>query len=218
MKILVVGKTTDKYLPFDNIREHFYIDEPHEGENIDSLNPYYCELTGLYYLWKNCKDDIVGLEHYRRYFVDGKRNLLSEEKIRDILSKDDIICANHDSIMTRCSLGNRFIYPACSVGAMQFELRLILDIMEVYHPDKIDRFKKFLREPWHYQFNMFICKKVLIDEYCEFLFELLTPISDKMLDKIKPRSIGFLAEILLFTFWVQEKNLNVYEINPVVLK
>ena len=90
--------------------------------------------------------------------------------------------------------------------------------MEVYHPDKIDRFKKFLREPWHYQFNMFICKKELIDEYCEFLFELLTPISDKMLDKIKPRSIGFLAEILLFTFWVQEKNLNVYEINPVVLK
>jgi phosphopentomutase len=88
-------------------------------------------------------------------------------------------------MMTRCSLGNRFIYPACSVGAMQFELRLILDLMEIYYPEKLERFKKFLHEFWHYQFNMFICKKELIDEYCKFAFYLLKPISDSMLDKIK---------------------------------
>ena len=42
MKIFVVGKKTNKYMAFDNIREHFYIDEPHTGDNIDELNPYYC--------------------------------------------------------------------------------------------------------------------------------------------------------------------------------
>lgn len=218
MKIFVVGKKTNKYMAFDNIREHFYIDEPHTGNNIDELNPYYCELTGLYYLWKNCKDDVVGLEHYRRYFVDGKRKLLSEEKINDILKSNDIICADFDSMLTRCTLEDRFNRPACSVGTMKLELKIIKDLMKIYHPEMYDDFEKYLKQKYHYQFNMFICKKELINEYCEFLFTMLKPISDKMLDKIKKRSIGFIGEILLFTFWVQQKKLLVYEVSPAVFK
>ena len=41
--------------------------------NISEKNPYYCELTGLYWAWKNLDAEYIGLVHYRRYFTSVKR-------------------------------------------------------------------------------------------------------------------------------------------------
>ena len=62
MSIYVVGSSKNLFLECDDIREKFIVDAPHEGANIDLLNPWYCELTGLYYLWKNATSKYVGLE------------------------------------------------------------------------------------------------------------------------------------------------------------
>lgn len=50
-----------------------------EGDNISHLNLYYCELTAIYYLWKNRPDyDYYGLCHYRRFLTFRKLSFLNK--------------------------------------------------------------------------------------------------------------------------------------------
>ncbi|MGN0070087.1 MAG: DUF4422 domain-containing protein [Prevotella sp.] len=68
-------------------------------DNISDKNDTYCELTGLYHLWKHVSDvDAVGLCHYRRYFVKKAKLtkhpesiILSSQTLMDALHKHDII-------------------------------------------------------------------------------------------------------------------------------
>ena len=57
------------------------------GNNISYKNSNYCELTGLYWIWKNVDDPFKGLVHYRRYF--GKSNLSCN--INDIYTYDEMV-------------------------------------------------------------------------------------------------------------------------------
>ena len=65
------------YLPvcvgMDIKNDNFGYQPDNTGENISSKNPYYCELTGLYWAWKNLKADYIGLAHYRRHFCIQKK-------------------------------------------------------------------------------------------------------------------------------------------------
>ncbi len=61
----------DRYLPVFVGAASSDLDLPYqrddEGENISIKNPYYSELTGLYWAYKNLKADYIGLCHYHRY-------------------------------------------------------------------------------------------------------------------------------------------------------
>lgn len=194
MKIYVVGSSKNKFLPLDNIREKFLIDQPHEGDNIDFLNPWYCELTGLYYLWKHVDDEIVGLEHYRRYFVNEKGNLLSEGEIRETLKKYDII-----TLYNSKHSGIKFGFTKDNFKVMPYILACI-----TIKNENFGKFcKNYVLTPGLYACNMFICKKELINEYCEWIFnEVLLKYDNFSIS----RSHGWIAE-MLFGAWIEYKKL-----------
>lgn len=58
MCILVVGSRKNHFIRAD-YRERYIIEDEHTIPNIDVKNSLYCELTGMYYLWKYNKDQIV---------------------------------------------------------------------------------------------------------------------------------------------------------------
>ena len=61
------------------------------GENISTKNPNFCELTGLYWAWKNLDAEYIGLVHYRRHFTTKKYIPIKENKKYEIvLSKKEI--------------------------------------------------------------------------------------------------------------------------------
>ena len=212
MKILVVGNSKNKFLPLDDIREKFLVDEKHTGDNIDSLNPWYCELTGLYYLWKHADDDIVGIEHYRRYFINETGSLLSESEIRKLLNEHDVIVTYYSKNI-HDTLYNRINYFK-SIDV----LKKVAIALRFLHPEQYDLFVSFLNSTYHYQFNMIIANKKIINEYCEWLFGILNLVKDNFnVEDFTKRSIGYVCEIVLFSFWLTYTKKKIYD-NPVIWK
>lgn len=199
MKIYVVGSSKNRFLPLNDIREKFIINAEHEGENIDNLNPWFCELTGLYWIWKNSKEDIVGLEHYRRYFVNRRNQLLSEDEIRTILETNDIIC-----IRANYSYRNPPKTWLIKTGKWN-EMQKFLIFCKHYIGQKYyDACVEHLNGDWHALGNMFITKKEVIDKYCTFIFDILAAYieAEKHYGRELPRRIiGYFTEFL-FGAWL----------------
>lgn len=203
MKIYVVGSNKNKFLKLDNIREKFIINNKHEGDNIDNLNSWYCELTGLYWIWKNSNEDIVGLEHYRRYFVNEKNNILSEAEIKNRLKDNDIICIKVNYSKRRPP--KTWLIE----NGKWYDMQKFLCFIKAYiGKEYYEHCVKHLNGDWHVLGNMFICKKELIDEYCEFIFDLTLSYinAEKYFGRSLPkRIIGYFTEFL-FGAWLTFNN------------
>ena len=206
MKIYVAGSSKNKFANLDSIREKFYVDMPHPGHNIDEKNNYYCELTALYHLWANVNEPIVGLEHYRRYFVNNAGELLGEQDIKTILNTHDVILYHHE---TGCAATDM------KVTGKMAELNLgYLLVEKICGHDMKTFFEQECSTPGVYLGNMIICKKSLLNDYCQWLFFLLACFD--FVDKRRcPRIDGYIAEYFLGP-WMLFHNKKIYNCNRVV--
>ena len=171
-----------------------------EGENISNLNPYFCELTGLYWAWKNLQDDYVGLVHYRRHFAIKGRTL-ELKQIEPYLGKIKIFTPKKRwyVIETLKSHYDHTHYPE----HLLITKAVILD----KYPEYEKTFDKILKRRWGYMFNMMILERDLLNDYCTWLFDILFEVF-KRIDRrnysaFEKRYIGRISE-LLFNVWLEK--------------
>ncbi len=193
-----------------------------EGENISSKNPYFCELTGLYWAWKNLNADYIGLTHYRRHFsiskklpkdIEGRvKNVITGKEVDEILDSTDIILPKKRKyyIENLYSHYNHTMYIE--------PLDETRKIIEEKFPSYLSEFNKLHKRTSAHMFNMFIMKKEIFDAYCTWLFDILFDLENRVdvakYDSFHSRFFGRVSELLL-DVWINTNNLNYKEVKVI---
>lgn len=170
------------------------------GENISLRNDQYCELTALYWAWKNLPADAVGLCHYRRYFQEpGEKRLASEETLQRLLAEVPVILPRkrHYWIETGES---QFVHAHGPEG-----LDAVRQALRERAPEYLDAFEASMRRTKGHRFNMLVMRREQLDAYCGWLFDILFE-TEKRMAQTPPRMMGYLAERLLDA-WIETKRL-----------
>ena len=183
------------------------------GENISRLQPYLCELTSLYFSWKNVESDILGLCHYRRFF-EFKGHIIKKEEIEALIGRYEILLPKKKHYFPYTP----FSYYIKRHSKKTIELRkhyvsLVDEAIRTHFPDYYPSFKIVSKRHSAHMKNMFIMKKTLCDSYLDFMFGVLMRINEK--ETLKDRALGTMGEFLM-DVWLNKhkhkyKELNVFE-------
>ncbi|MCR5421599.1 MAG: DUF4422 domain-containing protein [Lachnospiraceae bacterium] len=169
------------------------------GENISEKNRQYCEMTAVYWIWKNRKHDYVGIEHYRRHLLVTK----------------DLLKENMDVIMPLPYM----CYPNEKTQFLRFVsedvLSALLDSLRKIHPQRYDTFVDILNGQYQYTYNMLCAKWDVFCDYCEWFFEIseyMENIGDYIPDIKNTRALSYVAEVLTNLYFMSHKNLNILHV------
>lgn len=189
------------------------------GDNISDRNKNYCELTALFWAWKNMdtvevlKDaSSIGLCHYRRYFAMpgmGRKSILSQRFA--------------DSLMSRCSaafprarnyvIESNYSHYAHAHHAQ--DLDLTREIISEKYPEYLDAFDRRMKMTRGHRFNMFIMRRDILDRYCQWLFDILFDLETKLdiscYSERDQRVYGFVSERLL-DVWLDANHVEYIEL------
>lgn len=178
------------------------------GDNISAKNPYYSELTGLYWLWKNIRStEYIGLCHYRRYFLNENNRIMSRTDFLPILERYDIIISQ-PVIAKQC-------YRDTYAEAHNIhDLEAVGEAISLLYPNCMPIFQEVLNGNKLYCGNLMVTTKKWFDEYATWLFSIFEAAEKKIdvssYDDYHRRVYGFLSEQLLYV-WVCYRNLTYYE-------
>jgi len=173
------------------------------GDNISTKNESFCELTGLYWAWKNLDADAIGLCHYRRFFKAYARHIAA------MLETTDCILPKPRNYFIEST------YSQYAHAHHAIDLDTTRTIIAERHPDCLAAFDATMKSKKGHRFNMLIMKRPLLDRYCEWLFDILFEL-EKRLDtsSYSPndrRVFGFVGERLL-DVWIRANDIPYVEL------
>lgn len=195
-----------------NIKTDF---KDNTNNNISKKNKNYCELTGLYWMWKNGHEDVQGLCHYRRYFTKSwisknPKYFLTTQDISQLMQKYDVI-------MPVRRFYKEKVIEAINVAPNMQDIKEMEKALSALCPEYLSTYHNYLNGNECYLYNMCIMKKELLEQYCEWLFKILFYIEDNYFvdndDPYRSRLFGFLSERLIYV-WLK-KNIDTKKIKEI---
>jgi len=186
------------------------------GDNISLKNPYFCELTGLYWAWKNLDAEYIGLSHYRRHFASKKIN--KKDLVNSVLTLKEADSIFDDTDIILPKFRNYYIEDLYShyKNTLYVEpLDITGKIIEEKYPEYSKEFELLKKRKKAHMFNMFIMKKDKLNEYCEWLFDILFELEKRVdnssYDNFHARFYGRVSELLL-DVWMNTKGYSYKEV------
>lgn len=183
------------------------------GDNISVKNPFYCELTGLYWIWKNYDNaEYVGLCHYRRFFsrnafsIKKDHSILTSEQLLDEIKESDILLPTP----AKKGAGNHY-YRNISDYENDKVFIEITSIIRELCPEYLQTAIKVLKCKKMSFGNIMLANKNVFNQYCEWLFNIEFNLEKFIVERygaIEPREMGFISEWLL-NVWVIHNRLKI---------
>ena len=222
---ILVATHKDYFMPHDGMylpvrvgsalaKDNFGFQGDDEGESISEKNPYFCELTALYWGWKNLKVNYIGLAHYRRHFSLRHKNNNWESVLTQVQA--EYLRQNADIVLPK---KRRYWIETIESHYRHTHdishLRLTREIISERCPEYVTEFDNVMKRRCAHIFNMFIMRKDLADDYCEWLFGILFELEKRIdvtgLSAFDARLFGRVSELLL-DVWISKKGLKYKEI------
>lgn len=173
--------------------------------NIAHLNPKLNEMTAIYAYWKNLMNDAdyIGFNHYRRLFRIEDLSDISEYDVIDSKPIQMLFNMSYftgSPIKSIVSTDIKSGYAICHKIEDWNKMEELLKKTPYYVEFECWSNQNCLTSPC----NMFIMKKKIFEEYCEFIFPILFELEKQVdltgYDNYQKRQLSFLAERLTSLF------------------
>ncbi len=184
------------------------------GDNISLKNERYAELTALYWIWKNSKADYVGLMHYRRSFIIDTSRFpeVNQHKfcydylcVLGVTHKNlEIMFRHYDIIAHQKLILNETLFRQYHKAHHAADMIAAMRYISDRYPEMVSALVASVHSHDFSNLNMFIMRKDIFDEYCEWLFDVLFHIEPQLSNEkgYQKRAAGFLAE-RLWNVWLE---------------
>ena len=204
----------DMYLPVGVGKASLPYIMDNTGENISDKNPTFCELTALYWAWKNLNYDYIGLAHYRRHFKGKKSkdkwdSILTEKQFHKAAKKSDVFLPKKRNYYIETTY-KQYIHAHHKEDLDETE-----KILQEFYPEYMPAYSKVMNSTKGHRFNMFIMRKEILDSYCAWLFDVLFKLEERLdisdYSDYDSRVFGFVSERLL-DVWIDTNKIRYTEL------